>query len=493
MHRKASLAATFCALALLATAAAAADSRTLTTAEAYQSWTAWYRLDGSRPADPNGPRYRQLLAAADGGQFFVEGLTNPSPQVRELSKQALLKLPTDGSILSLLTDLYLHTRDHQVEQAIAEIFPHPRMDDMVASGAANDADSDTDAALLRSASDRWQIPFGGLVRLALGGGTGVESRPEEVQTWIGCYYLDDLRMHFMDLQSELWSQQYRPIIGLEGNMYPGVCHFGTGVVEALTRAEALQSSRDAAQKLLTWLDQSAAKSLAELTGTTTEIMRRSLREHAPRALPATLDATAPADASQPLYRVHMELEQPDLPPPQITATSVSRIRADGRVIVLSAPRPLEAALERLSQPLPLLWSPAYFDTPQALPPGIYKLLLTFELVAKPSLEFASLARRETRVAGVVFRVKAASANAAATSNLLDSQSTDGDSEWEIVRVAVSGSGLPDDDLCAPSPSLIPRSCGEYRYTPLLRVASSHNPDEGDIDVSAFDIGGGFRR
>ncbi len=467
MHRKLSLAATLCTLALLGAAAAtAADSRPLTTAEAYQSWTAWYRLDGSRPADPNGPRYRQLLDAADGADFFVQGLTDASPQVRELSKQALLQLPLDECVGFALSELRMHTRDKQVEQAITEVFPRTPLGQFIAQRAAREPGTDTDAAILRSAKDAWQIPFGGLVRLALR--EECSAREEAAEVFCGPAY-DDLTARISELQSFLFCPNVNSADWPE-------------VADALARAEALRSSRDAAQKLLAWLDQTATVPVVESTGATIETVRRSLREHAPKSEPAVREVAARTESSLPLHCVGVELEQSELSRPQNAEIGASLVRTGGRKYGVVAPEPLEIAIERLREPLPLLWTPAHVDMRQALPPGTYKLLLTFERLARPSLEIASLALRETSVAAVVFRVKAASDNAAATSNLLDARSTDGDPEWEILRVAVSGSGLPDEDLCAPSPyTLILRACGEYR-TPTWVGVSAANIPEACIDA-----------
>src|SRR5262249_53376499 len=82
-------------------AQSAMSSAPLTTQQAYESWTAWYRLHAEAKADDQGPRYRQLLAAADGDQYFLKGLDSPSRQVVELSKQGLTQSFSDDTMVAL--------------------------------------------------------------------------------------------------------------------------------------------------------------------------------------------------------------------------------------------------------------------------------------------------------------------------------------------------------------------------------------------------------
>ena len=154
MIRKISAAALLCAVissAFSANASEAACPAPLSSAAAYQSWTAWYHNQPSRLADSSGPRYRQLLTAADGSSYFLQGLGDSSPQIRELSKQALTQLSANTAVYFELYDCLLHGRDRDVRWQV---------DDILQSAEASQAGDETDA----SAPYPWRIRLGSLTR-----------------------------------------------------------------------------------------------------------------------------------------------------------------------------------------------------------------------------------------------------------------------------------------------------------------------------------------
>ena len=173
----------------------------ISTQAAYQSWIAWYHTRPSAPADADGPRFRQLLSAADGDLYFVKGLDDASPQVRELSKRALMRSLTLYSYTELmkrLSSLDAEVRQ-QAQQILAALAILQTGDPGIAVAQAENVcrsptgyDSNGWRPVEPSQlglSFHWGVPFGGLMRVALANPPLDEQKRAE---WLELYLYPDV-------------------------------------------------------------------------------------------------------------------------------------------------------------------------------------------------------------------------------------------------------------------------------------------------------------
>jgi hypothetical protein len=429
----------------------------VTSAAAYQSWLAWYHARPAATADAGGARFRQLLAAADGDLYFLKGLDDTSPQVRELSQRGLIEAPTNRSRRTIAKRA--SSPNEQVRrQALAILAATNHSADDGSWAVATDTAEAAETSAADSPSGFWL------------GTRRHEPASIGATPFTSVAHGAALARYEAGTAPDDCSQ-----CGLEADVMPlDGCRPRQGF---FARRQSCQATSVSALELLALLDQTGP--LALLESVSVEEITRALKVHL--GLPATAGEAACGSIGYwhgrpPVYRAEFVLGRHRQESAWDAAYFYHSNPEFERSIESAFSRPHEpivgdegidntlaatAAAPRAGASLvPFSLTCTWCDSPYnglSLAPGTYRLQITFQPSVDVRLGLNGCVARPAMVGNIVFQVIAAEleSHRASGAKVAMSKASPGQpTVWQIISVAVGKSTAPWADPCTPSVSSI---------------------------------------